>query len=164
MRCNHNFSLNRFRKTKILPLCSTRLIERLDALAVFIQLFGATLATFDQLSREVSNQGTRSQAFSLSKSLDFDFLVTHFITQKVQKVLLLSFTHTVNLVSACEDSSSAWRIFVGMLIPIFTNGLMNTWDILDGTILVLIDQAVLVGCNIGLTVALSQIQQWSITK
>ena len=58
-------------------------MERLNALAVFLDLFHVIVATFEQLSLHGSNRDTKSQVFSLLKALDFDFLITLIVTRRI---------------------------------------------------------------------------------
>ena len=58
-------------------------MERLNALAVFLDLFHVIVATFEQSSLHGSNRDTKSQVFSLLKALDFDFLITLIVTRRI---------------------------------------------------------------------------------
>ena len=72
-------------KSKLLPLCATRWVERLDPLEVTLDLMdGITdpLADMVQHTHKQWNKETTTQAFALLKRLDFEFLVNLIITQK----------------------------------------------------------------------------------
>ena len=73
-------------KSKLLPLCRTRWIERLDALDVTISLMDAIYATLLSMAGHTEkswNRDTTSQATSLLKRIDFEFLINLVITQKI---------------------------------------------------------------------------------
>ena len=73
-------------KSKLLPLCRTRWVERLDALDVTISLMeaiNATLLSMAGHTEKTWNRDTTSQASSLLKRIDFEFLVNLIVTQKV---------------------------------------------------------------------------------
>ena len=72
-------------KSKLLPLCATRWVERLDALEVTLDLIKGimdTLADMVQHTHRQWNKETITQAFALLTRLDFEFLVNLIITQK----------------------------------------------------------------------------------
>ena len=72
-------------KSKLLPSCATRWVERLDALEVTLDLMGGimdTLADMVQHTHKQWKKETTTQAFALLKRLDFEFLVNLIITQK----------------------------------------------------------------------------------
>lgn len=80
-------------KSKLLPLCATRWVERLDALEVILDLMEGimdTLVDMVQHTHKQWNKETTTQAFALQKRLDFEFLINLIITQKA-----LAFTYGV---------------------------------------------------------------------
>lgn len=74
-------------KSKLLPLCRTRWVERLDALDVTLDLLDETLLNISQHTNKQWNRDTTTQASALLKRMDFEFTITLIITQKI-----LSFT------------------------------------------------------------------------
>lgn len=73
-------------KSKLLPLCRTRWVERLNALEVTIDLFQVvveTLADMEKNSEKQWNRDTATQASSLLKCFDFDFLINLVIVQRI---------------------------------------------------------------------------------
>ena len=72
-------------KNKLLPLCRTRWVERINAFEVTIDLMEAIVDTFAAMSQNLDrhwNKDTVSQATSLAKSIDFEFVINLVITQK----------------------------------------------------------------------------------
>jgi len=72
-------------KTKLLPLCRTRWIERIDALETALDLLEAIVDTFSCISDNADRSWNRDsviQAFSLLKRIDFEFIINLVITQK----------------------------------------------------------------------------------
>jgi len=64
-------------KTKLLPLCRTRWIERIDALETVLDLLEAIVDTFSYISDNADRSWNRDcviQAFSLLKRIDFEFM------------------------------------------------------------------------------------------
>ena len=81
------------RKTKMIPLCRTRWVERSDALEVTLDLLEAIVDTFVEMSVNHTgrwNRDTVAQATSLLKGTDLEFIVTLGITQKI-----LAFTSSI---------------------------------------------------------------------
>lgn len=73
-------------KTKLLPLCRTHWVERLNALEVTLDLTVAVTNTFSDRSQNIDTQWNRdtiAQATFLIKSIDFDFIFNLVVTQKV---------------------------------------------------------------------------------
>ena len=65
-------------KTKLVPLCRTRWVERLDALDVTLDLSEAVVETFIDMAQNVDKQWNRdtvAQASALLKRIDFEFLI-----------------------------------------------------------------------------------------
>lgn len=73
-------------KTKLLPLCKTRWVERINAFEVALDLIEAVTDAFSEMSQNVDRQWNRdtvAQASSLLKSVDFEFIINLVITQKI---------------------------------------------------------------------------------
>lgn len=73
-------------KTKLLPLCRTRWVERINALEVSLDLLEAVVLTFCSMVKNIDkewNRDTVNQASSLLKNIDFDFIINLVIVQKV---------------------------------------------------------------------------------
>ena len=73
-------------KSKLLPLCRTRWVERVNALEVMKDLINAVVDTFSDMASNVDknwNRDTVSLAASLLKNIDFDFLINLVMTQMV---------------------------------------------------------------------------------
>ena len=65
-------------KTKLVPLCRTWWVERLDALDVTLDLSEAVVETFIDMAQNVDKQwntDTVAQASALLKRIDFEFLI-----------------------------------------------------------------------------------------
>lgn len=80
-----NYPDNSF-KTKLLPLCKTRWVERINAFEVTLELIEAVIDTLSEMSQNLDKQWNRDtvgQASSLLKSLDFEFVINLVITQKI---------------------------------------------------------------------------------
>ena len=80
-------------KSKLIPLCRTRWVERLDALEVTIDLLEAVVDTFIDMTLNVNkrwNRDTVAQASALLKGIDFEFIMNLVVTQKV-----LAFTSSI---------------------------------------------------------------------
>lgn len=96
-------------KSKLLPLCQTRWVERINALEVALDLLEAVVNVFINIC-ENSNEWSRETvnlASSLLKSIDFEFVVNLVILQKA-----LSFTsgltiglqkRGIDLADSCEQ-------------------------------------------------------------
>jgi hypothetical protein len=77
-------------KSKLLALCKTRWVERINALEVALELLEAVVDTFSDMAQNVDkdwNRDTVVQASCLLKSVDFQFIINLVLTQK-----LLAFT------------------------------------------------------------------------
>ena len=73
-------------KSKLLPLCRTRWVERINALEVMSDLLESTVSSLTTISLNTSREWNRdsvTQATSYLKSIDFDFIINLVITQKV---------------------------------------------------------------------------------
>ena len=73
-------------KTKLLPLCRTQWVERINALEVALGLLHAVVQTFCSMVNNTGkewNRDTVNQALSLLKNIDFDFIIKLVIVQKV---------------------------------------------------------------------------------
>lgn len=73
-------------KSKLLPLCRTRWVERLDALEVVLDLAQAVTDAFSEMVENVNKQWNRdtvTQASALLKRFDFEFIINLVVTQKV---------------------------------------------------------------------------------
>lgn len=72
-------------KSKLLPLCKTRWVERVNALEVALDLVTAVVDTLSDMINidKIWNRETVSLASSLLKGIDFDFIISLVITQKV---------------------------------------------------------------------------------
>ena len=73
-------------KTKLVPLCRTCWVERLNALKVTLVLAPAVLETFTDMvenSDKQWNRDTMTQASALLKRFDFESVINLVITQKV---------------------------------------------------------------------------------
>ena len=73
-------------KTKLLPLCRTCWVERIDALETTLNLLEEIIGTFSHISDNSDrswNQESAIRAFSLVKRIDFKFITNLLITQKV---------------------------------------------------------------------------------
>lgn len=73
-------------KKKLLPLCRTRWVERINALEVSIDLLEAvvkSLCTMIENSDREWNRDTINQASSLYKNIDFEFIVNLQIVQRI---------------------------------------------------------------------------------
>ena len=72
-------------KSKLLPLCRTRWVERINALEVSLDLLEAIVNTFTDMAMNTQdwNRETVSQAISLLRGVDFDYIINLVITQKV---------------------------------------------------------------------------------
>ena len=95
------------RKTKLIPLCRTPWVERLDALEDLLEAVVDTLVEKSVNFTGRWNRDTVAQATSLLKGIDFEFIITLGVTQKV-----LAFTSSIttglqqkgiDLVNAYED-------------------------------------------------------------
>ena len=72
-------------KTKLLPLCRARWVERIDALETALDLLKTIIDTFSYISDNSDrswNHDSVIQAFSLLKRIDFEFIINLVITQK----------------------------------------------------------------------------------
>lgn len=72
-------------KSKLLPLCRTRWVERINALEVMLDLLEPVVDTLTEIALNANggwNRDTISQAASFLKSIDFDFIINLVITQK----------------------------------------------------------------------------------
>jgi microsomal dipeptidase-like Zn-dependent dipeptidase len=68
---------NETAKSKLLPLCRTRWVERLNALEVTIDLSEAVVETLTDMAKNYKKQWNRdtvAQASALLKHFDFEFL------------------------------------------------------------------------------------------
>jgi len=76
-------------KSKLLPLCQTRWVERINALEVAIDLLEAVVNAFTSIIENSGewNRETVNLASSLLKYIDFEFVINLFVVQR-----LLSFT------------------------------------------------------------------------
>ena len=73
-------------KSKLLPFCKTRWVERLNALEVTIDLIEAVVYSLSEISVNTGghwNRDTISQASSFLKSIDFEFLINLLTAQKI---------------------------------------------------------------------------------
>ena len=73
-------------KSKLLPLCKTSWVERINAFEVALDLIEAVIDALSEMSQNLDRQWNRdtvAQASSLLKSLDFEFIINLVITQKV---------------------------------------------------------------------------------
>ena len=73
-------------RTKLLPLCRTRWVERINALEVALDLLDVVVQTFCSMVNNTGkewNRDTVNQALSLLKNIDFDFIINLVIVQKV---------------------------------------------------------------------------------
>lgn len=73
-------------KSKLIPLCRTRWVERINSLEVTLDLMNAVSETLMEMHENADkswNRGTSTQGFSLLKSIDFEFIVTLVVTQRV---------------------------------------------------------------------------------
>ena len=73
-------------KSKLLPLCRTRWVERLNALEVTLDLSLAVIGAFTDMVENTCKQWNRdtvAQASALLKRFDFEFLINLVVTQKV---------------------------------------------------------------------------------
>ena len=73
-------------KSKLIPLCRTRWVERINAFEVTIDLMEALVDTLSEMSLNSEshwNRDTVSQATSLLKSIDFEFIINLFVTHKI---------------------------------------------------------------------------------
>ena len=73
-------------KTKLLPLCKTRWVERINAFEVTLELIEAVIDILSEMSQNLDKQWNRDtvgQALSLLKSLDFEFIINLVITHKI---------------------------------------------------------------------------------
>lgn len=68
-------------------MCRTRWVERINALQIAIDMFEAIIDTLMDMTNPINvaqwNRETRSQASTLLKRLDFEFLINLFVTQKI---------------------------------------------------------------------------------
>ena len=73
-------------KSKLLPLCRTRWVERINALEVSLDLLDAVFETFCHIEENSDGSWNREsviQASSFIKRIDFEFIISLVITQKV---------------------------------------------------------------------------------
>ena len=73
-------------KSKLLPLCRTRWVERINALEVSLDLLEAVFETFCHIEENSDGSWNREsviQASSFIKRIDFEFIINLVITQKV---------------------------------------------------------------------------------
>lgn len=72
-------------KKKLLPLCRTRWVERINALEVTVDLLKAVVQSFcDMLENGKQwNRDTVNQASSLIKSIDFEFIINLLTVQRI---------------------------------------------------------------------------------
>jgi len=70
-------------KSKLLPLCQTRWVQRIDALEVAIDLLKAVVNTFRSIIENSGtwNRETISLASSLLNCIDFEFVINLFVAQ-----------------------------------------------------------------------------------
>ena len=76
-------------KSKLLPLCRTRWVERLNALEVTLDLSLAVNGAFTDMVDNTCKQWNRdtvAQASALLKRFDFEFLINLVVTQKVWSI------------------------------------------------------------------------------
>ncbi len=86
-------------KTKLIPLCRTQWVERLNALEVTLDLAQAVSETFTDM---VENSGSWNRE---TVNLDFEFLISLVI---VQKVLACTSSLTTRLQSRGFDTMKAY--------------------------------------------------------
>lgn len=73
-------------KSKLLPLCRTRWVERINALEVALDLLEVIVDTFSDMIENTEkkwNRDTVVQASSFQKRIDFEFIINLVLTQKV---------------------------------------------------------------------------------
>ena len=73
-------------KSKLLPLCRTRWVEKHNALEVTLDLSVAVIGAFTDMVENADKQWNRdtvTQALALLKLFDFEFLINLVVTQKV---------------------------------------------------------------------------------
>ena len=73
-------------KSKLIPLCRTHWVERINSLEVTLDLMKAVIEALMEMHENADkswNRDTTTQGYSLLKSLDFEFIVTLVVTQRV---------------------------------------------------------------------------------
>ena len=76
----------KYPESKLVPLCRTHWVERLNALEVTLELIEAVVDTLVEMSENSDknwNRDTVTQSYSLLKGIDFEFLITLVVAQRV---------------------------------------------------------------------------------